>query len=197
MAAAPKEPAKVRKLDLAEFGSFVDEFKGESDRAAVILGAAKIDLLLYQILTQFLLPSTGGRDELLDGDAALGTFSAKIHIAYRLGLIDAEFTRALQLVRKIRNAFAHEVAGCNLGSGAHRDRVKELVAPIKHKNVFSNVAANHFGGKDDPSTHFRVALTFLAGRLDVLLCGVEPLAFDKPLSILGPKALAMGEVPKG
>jgi hypothetical protein len=33
-----------------EFSSYVGEFKGESDRAAVILGAAKLDSQLGQIL---------------------------------------------------------------------------------------------------------------------------------------------------
>ena len=98
------------------FEKFLDEFKSESDRAAVILGAAKLDILLYQLLTKFLIASPAGTDELFDGDAPLGTFSSKINLAHRLGLIDKDFSRALHLIRKIRNSFAHEISGTTLES---------------------------------------------------------------------------------
>lgn len=49
-----------------QFISFIKEFLEESDRAAVVLGAAKIDILLHQILKKVLLPSPRGDDELLD-----------------------------------------------------------------------------------------------------------------------------------
>lgn len=173
----------------------MDEFKGESDRAAVILGAAKLDLLLYQILQQHFVPSTGSKDELLDGDSPLGTFSAKIQISHRLGLIDDEFARALQFVRKIRNSFAHEVAGCTLDSGAHRDRVKELVAQLKHKIAFVEIRKSRFEDKDEPSINFRTALAFLVARLDVLLNHIETVDNSQAIPILSKKALALGEAP--
>lgn len=183
-----------RGFDAADFEKFVDEFKTESDRAAVILGAAKLDLLLYQIIQQYLAPNTGGKDELLDGDSPLGTFSAKIMLANRLGLIDNEFTRSLQFVRKIRNSFAHEVSGCTLNSGSHRDRVKELVAQLKHKNAFILIRKAKFDGKDEPSENFRTALAFLVVRLDVLLSHIETIDCSKALKILNKAALDMGEV---
>lgn len=54
----------------------------------------------------------------------LSIFSAKIHLCYRMGLIDSAIARTLHLIIKIRNNFAHEVTGCKLDSGSHRDRVK-------------------------------------------------------------------------
>jgi hypothetical protein len=100
-----------------EFRAFFDEFKNETDRAAVIVGAAKLDYLLYQILGRYLLPITGTKDdELLEGDSPLSTFSSRINLCHRLGLIDTQFARSLHLVRKIRNTFAHEVSGCRLGT---------------------------------------------------------------------------------
>lgn len=176
------------------FLRFIDAFKGESDRAAVILGAAKLDLLLYQVLQQFLAPITGNKDELLDGDSPLGTFSARIMLSNRLGLIDNEFTRSLQFIRKIRNAFAHEVSGCTLSSGAHRDRVRELVAQFRHKNAFIVIRKHAFGGKDEPSENFRTALAILVGRLDLLLNLIEPIDCARKISIFSKSALDMGEV---
>lgn len=189
-----KEKKLTRSIDVEDFIKFVDEFKGESDRAAVILGAAKLDLLLCQTLQQYLAPNTGSKDELLDGDSPLGTFSARVMIANRLGLIDDEFTRALQLIRKIRNSFAHETSGCSLNSGSHRDRVKELVTQLKHKNAFILVREKKFDGKDEPSENFRTALAFLVARLNVLLNHIESVDCSKALCIFSESHLAMGEV---
>jgi len=116
--------------------SFVKELVNEGDRATVILVAAKLDLILYQILQKHLIPVHGSKDELLENDGVLSTFSAKINITYRLGLIDNSFSHSLHLIRKIRNNFAHEVEGCTLDSGAHRDRVRELIAPAKNLEFF-------------------------------------------------------------
>ena len=182
---------KIRGIDADGFNKFIDEFKNESDRAAVILGAAKLDLLLNQILEQYFLPNTSGKDELLDGDSPLGTFSAKISITYRLG---SEFTRLLQLVRKIRNAFAHEVSGCSLESGAHRDRVKELVAQIKHKNIFIALRSVGFGGADSPTANFRTALAFMVGRLEYLLNHIETTDSSNAICILDEHAKSLGEI---
>lgn len=183
-----------RSISEAEFKAFFEEFKSESDRAAVILGAAKLDLLLYQIIQQFLAPATGGKDELLDGDAPLGTFSAKIMLTNRLGLIDNEFTRALQFVRRIRNSFAHEVTGCTLDSGSHRDRVKEMVAQLKHKNFFIAIRANFFDGDDTPSANFRTAMAFLVVRLEHLLNHTETVGTSAAVSIFSKAMLDKGEV---
>lgn len=189
-----KPEISTRNYDKIDFQKFVDEFKGESDRAAVILGAAKLDLLLYQVLQQYLIPTTSSKDELLDGDSPIGTFSAKILMTHRLGLINDEFARALQFIRKIRNSFAHEVAGCTLESGAHRDRVKELVAQMRHKKAFLHVRELYFEGKDDPSTNFRTALAFLVARLDVLLSHIESRDSLNSIAIFGQSTLAMGEI---
>lgn len=59
---------KITDHDVEEHRRFISEFVGETDRAAVILGAAKLDILLYQILQRFLLADVGTSDELLDGD---------------------------------------------------------------------------------------------------------------------------------
>lgn len=146
------------------------ELSAESDRAAVIVGAAKLDLLLYQILQRCLKPSTANTDELLDGDSPLSPFSAKIHLVFRLGLIDAHLARALTLTRRIRNVFAHEHASTSLASGAHRDRVKELIAPLLRFEIFEEARENFPGNQmPGPSHDFRVALAMMIIRLEGLL----------------------------
>lgn len=173
---AKTTPPKKRTLDWDSFEEFITEFRDESDRASVILGAAKLDLVMYQILREYLISAPGSSDELLDGDGPLGTFSAKINLLYRLGLIDAQFTRALHMIRRIRNAFAHEVKGCSLESGSHCDRIKELIAPLKHLVFFKEFRKHFFAEKSGASIDFRVCLAIMVGRLEALFENISPLS---------------------
>jgi DNA-binding MltR family transcriptional regulator len=152
----------------SEFMEFVQEFRDESDRAAVILGAARIDLFLYNVIQHALHPSTSRSDELLDGDSPLSTFGARIEIAFRLGLIDANLTRALHQIRKIRNSFAHESIGISLNSGAHRDRVRELVVGIKSYSIFDKFLDLIKRQHQDASAEFRAAVALISLRLQGL-----------------------------
>ena len=117
-------------LGYESYKAFAAELSVENDRSAVILGAARLDIGLRHLLEHVLAPNTSTRDELLDNDGPLSSFSARIQMSFRLGLITADFVRALNLVRKIRNDFAHEASGASLTSGAHHDRVRELSRPF-------------------------------------------------------------------
>jgi hypothetical protein len=120
---------QIKKTNTPEYWDkfLIEEFSKESDRAAVILTAALFDASLESILRNYLLPISNNNDELFDGsNAPLSNFSAKIHIAYRLGLISLKFSRDLNLVRKIRNEFAHNVHNCSFGQASVVDRVSQL-----------------------------------------------------------------------
>ena len=142
MTTASKESSTTKKgakqpvpaADMKAFGAFIAEFKNESDRAAVILGAAKIDVMLYQLLQNTLRPSTAKNDELLDGDSPLATFSARISLCHRLGLIDDNFCRALHMIRKIETLLLMKSAA-SASTPAH-DRIRELVGPLRGNRAF-------------------------------------------------------------
>lgn len=167
--------------------SFVAEFANETDRAAVILGAAKLDILLYQLLTKALLPNAGNTDDLFDGDAPLSTFNAKINLCYRLGLIDSGLTRALHLVRRIRNSFAHEITGKTLETGSHRDRIKELVAPFDKIESFASYKTTYFRGNNEAAASFRAVLAVMIARLHTAIENAGSLAAATPVGLIPPK----------
>ena len=175
---------KVTDNFVEEFIKLVNEFKNESDRAAVILGAAKLDILLYQLLSKFLIPNTTGNDELFDGDSPLSTFNAKINLAFRLGLIDKEFSRALHLIRKIRNSFAHEVSGVSLEVSGHSDRIRQLTMPLKEFNLFNDFRDLLFDGKNNISTDYHLSLTFCILRLETAITNTHQV---KPIDGTGSK----------
>jgi hypothetical protein len=151
-----------------EFIKFVDDFKKESDRAAIILGAAKLDIQLYQILQKVILPAPSSRDDLLDDGGPLGSFNSRIIMAYRLGLITSGFARALHLVRKIRNSFAHEPSNVTLEHGAHRDRIRELIAPFSQHKQYIVSKSRFFNGKNGPGIDFRMAVAILLLSLELV-----------------------------
>lgn len=177
---------KTNRFDWDIYTQLIEEFRDESDRAAVVLGAAKLDLVMYQILKAYLLPCPNSKDELLDGDSPLSTFSSKINILHRLGITGSSFTRALHLIRKIRNSFAHEVSGCLLSTGAHSDRVKELALPLKHIPYFEEFREHFFNDLKGPNIDFRVVLAIMVGRLEVVLMNIESISKEEPLEFINP-----------
>jgi DNA-binding MltR family transcriptional regulator len=122
----------------------------ESTRAKVVLAACYLDELLHQLLALVLKPSDRAKDPLLHGpQAPLGTYSAKIELAYRLGLLPDAIRRSLHLVRKIRNEFAHSLDDCSFSSPAIRDWSAELhrlndVATPERRASFSPGAVGDF-----------------------------------------------------
>lgn len=113
----------------ARFTALLDGLKGESDRGCVVLAIAWIEDDLTRVLKRFLLPSTkthDASDELFGAQGYLGTFSAKIDLAYRLGLIQRQIHQSLHLCRRIRNDFAHLSDGLSFATRSVNDRVVEI-----------------------------------------------------------------------
>jgi DNA-binding MltR family transcriptional regulator len=173
---------------LEDFLKFIPEFMNESDRAAVVLGGAKLDLLLHQILEGFFL-SVKDEDSLLGQGRPLRSFGAKIDVIYRLGLLNAEVTKLLHSFRKIRNEFAHEVDNCDLNSQRNQSRLKEMMVSFADSETFNAVKAqvpSQF--KLSPaSLDFRIMLALLITQLSALKIFVPKVSGGKALPLLIPK----------
>ncbi len=107
--------AMAQELKSGElFDLFADDLLAERNaRPLVIVGASKIDHLLAEILRNFLLPKIAKpkvQDELLEGDTPLSSFSARIKLCRRLGLIDETLYVALERLRALRNFSAHSIS---------------------------------------------------------------------------------------
>jgi len=117
----------------SELKAFIAILAYEGERSLVIGGAARIDVGLERLLKAVMSRGPRGKDDnLFDPDRPLGTFSAKIKLAYRLGLLDDDVEHALQLIRKIRNDFAHATTDIRLLECSHADRVREIVKCVQH-----------------------------------------------------------------
>ena len=77
-------------------------------RATAISMAEYLNAELEDLLQAFLIDDASNVKRLLSGELApLGTFSARITVAFALGLISEKERKNLILIRKIRNVFAH------------------------------------------------------------------------------------------
>jgi mannitol operon repressor len=94
------------KIEL--FAKFLKEFQDESDRGAVILAAAMLDQKLKTILQDFLIENSGSKYLFKGATAPLGSLCSRQNLAFSLGLISEYEFKDCEIVRKIRNDFAHK-----------------------------------------------------------------------------------------
>jgi len=112
-----------------DWETFLDEFAHESDRASAVLGAAYLDELLEKLIASFLIDDKKAIDILLSPSkpyAPLSSFSAKIIMAYCLGLIDKIQYDDLNITKRIRNLFAHGLHGLDFQDEKISSEIKKL-----------------------------------------------------------------------
>ncbi len=107
--------------DLAYVNQVSQELLRVSDRARAVLLGAEIDRYLRQMLETYFLPKAPRSGRLLEGSGPVGTFTARIEVAYRLGLLRPEWHHDLQIISQIRNEFAHGPAGMTLNKQSVSD----------------------------------------------------------------------------
>ena len=180
-------PADLRGKEIsASIRAFIAEFSKESDRAAVILVGARLDYLLRELLENFLVPNTGSDDELLGTERPLGSFSGRIHAAYRLGLIRASLAHALHIFRRLRNEFAHQTAGSSVSEGPSRDRVRELSRRLMKFGDFLNLREQLFKGIPEAKANFLMSSAVLILRLEGACTHVGRLNNSRAYSLVPP-----------
>ncbi|SNT01784.1 Mannitol repressor [Tardiphaga sp. OK246] len=104
-----KKYLKSRPSD-QEIGAIFFEMGDDGARGCALAGAAVLeDVLRGAIEHRFSHMSEKELAELFDGTAPLSTFSAKIKIAYAMGIIGKLTRHDLEKLREIRNAFAHSI----------------------------------------------------------------------------------------
>jgi DNA-binding MltR family transcriptional regulator len=100
----------------------------ESDRGCVIFCAAwledELEILIRAHCRKEPNVLKAVVDPLFKGYAPLSTFSAKIQVCYAMGFISKHLHKSLQLVRKLRNDFAHEKIGVSFQSPKYRPQFR-------------------------------------------------------------------------
>ncbi len=109
----------------------IELLSSESDRGVVMIGASFLDEAL-----EVLLRAKFGADKnkvkdvvnpLFGGVGPLTTFSSKIKLSYALDLIDDWVYKDMEIVREIRNTFAHQISAADFGDADVFNLTERLV----------------------------------------------------------------------
>jgi DNA-binding MltR family transcriptional regulator len=98
----------------------------ETDRGCALHAASYLDNELGVMLAAYFIDDKKAAAELLDGTGGLATFSARIAIAFALGLISNNARKDLTLIRKIRNDFGHNPQQIGFDYEPIANRCREL-----------------------------------------------------------------------
>lgn len=94
----------------------LSDIRDGNPRVAAILAGARVQSVLRQAILFNLVPLKSKEDDdLFDRSGPLATFSAQIKIGYALGLYGTKVRHDLDVIRDIRNEFAHHLDDVDLG----------------------------------------------------------------------------------
>ena len=161
-----------------DLNAFSGPFRSESDRACAVLGAALLDARLESLYNRRLRCS---KNELLSGSGPLGAFSARIRLAHALAWISDDVQYDLNIIRSIRNEFAHNfdhelsfsnqsiADKCrNLRTAQVLIDANEHAASTPHPNLSAAVIRAMGAIFHPPRQRYEVSVEMLAQHLDDL-----------------------------
>ena len=121
--------------------------------------------------------------DLFDGDRPLATFSARINLAFAIGYIPLNAYSDLNLLRKIRNHFAHSAEQVSFEDGRIRDWCGALSTVKKDSSMFVKLIA-------DSKARYEFLLTIggIAVYIDGMLNGLRNGSLQRCIAP-APKAL--------
>jgi len=105
------------------------EVAQQTDRGAAIVGAAYLDLVLRHAITARLCDLPDVMPLLFEDRGPLQNFSARIQVAFALGIYGHRAYADLGIIRHIRNAFAHSAEAMDFNNSYLAERCKELWFP--------------------------------------------------------------------
>lgn len=142
-----------------DYGEILEALQSESHRGGVLLGAAILEDYLYKLLKGFMVDDPSKVKKLLEGgtNAPLGSLSAKTLGAYCLGLISEDEFADIEIIRDVRNKFAHRLLEATFDDQSIKDKCKNLSTPdilphMKH---------------EDAPTRFLMAVSMLSSRIAI------------------------------
>lgn len=112
--------------EIIQMHLYIENMKLESDRGAVLSIAAALEDRLKEIILHFLKDVKSSAALFESYNAPIGTFSSKILFAHALGLINDNEYKELEILRKMRNEFAHTWENITLGSTKIAGKLQNL-----------------------------------------------------------------------
>lgn len=139
----------------------------ETDRGCVLFATSYLDKALSDLLYCALVSDKKVENDLFEGNAPLASFSARIKMAFYLGKISKVERRDLDLLRKIRNEFAHNADEIDFEVEKIKSQCREL--------SFSYHDKDHL-----PRGHFTAACLGILANIhnETILCQAPVIKAD-------------------
>ncbi len=147
----------MKENDLQYFGAFLAEFQKETDRGGALVGAALLDNRLERLVLSHLVAGKVAEGLVIGRNAPLGSFSSRINASFAMGLITTEERQDLNIVRSIRNEFAHREHGVSFEDGT----IAGLCTSLKSRRPQQMIEDHGY----TPRGRFNDAVIFLAMQL--------------------------------
>ena len=117
---------KFLEARVLRFKRFRQALTGETDRGCALYAAAYLDQAISDLLYLSLVYTKDMEKDLFKGIAPLASFSNRITFAYYLGKISPSMRHELDLIRRIRNDFAHSAENITFETEKISNRCENL-----------------------------------------------------------------------
>src|SRR5256714_14391096 len=118
----------------ADAARLVSDLESETDRGVALLAVALLDDVLDVLLRASCVDDSEGVNRLIGPGRPLESFGSRAHVAYCMGLLGADVYSDINLIREIRNDFAHRQPTNFEQSDIHTKCNKlRCVAPMLHE----------------------------------------------------------------
>lgn len=162
----------------------IADLENENERSALIVGAAKIDVLLEEILAKFLLETTFKKGtNIFDFNSALGTFSSKIMMSFSLGLIDKNFATILDKIRELRNDCAHLIIIEPFNDNKYKNKIENIQKFIKDSNDYNLLYDRFIITKNETQSKLYGVICFVIIKLEQLLSETNKIQNTNSITI--------------
>jgi DNA-binding MltR family transcriptional regulator len=180
------------------------EFEGSSDRSAAIVGVSYLDELLKEVVLECMVKDTSNvNKQLFSNNGPLSSFSSRIDLSYRFGVISKYEKSQLHILRKIRNIFAHMLVGASFENEGVKQQTLNTSVPIEMLTPRNIPFPQHDGDipelpiivkarKDNPRAIFQETVI----HLSLLLRARQLQSFSNPIQQAKPfsQATEPGEI---
>jgi DNA-binding MltR family transcriptional regulator len=130
-----------------------------SARGAAILLAANVESAIEAIIESSLpLNSKKDLEPLYARDGALSSLYSKIHLGYAMGLYDDKIRDDLNVIRRVRNAFAHTRRPIDFGTPEISDECRRITSVNDPTHPASTIFAIDKGNSDERSLYIMAGL---------------------------------------
>jgi hypothetical protein len=122
-----RDLSKVHRIEDHNTQELSEELENQSDRGLALIAAALVDVNLKRAMLCRLVGFKDSDEILFYKDGSpLGSFSNRIRVARGLGVIGPELESILDIIRRIRNQFAHSPLRIDFASPLIEAEVNKL-----------------------------------------------------------------------